>query len=158
MTESIWFTDSLMRVHITPEATNGAYALIEALVPSGHMPPPHVHEHDAEGFFVLEGEITLHTEDGPTVVRPGQGAHVPAGSAHTVCVTSDGPARAMIVVSAPAGFVGYLRACGRPAEREALPPFDGPSDVGLLLREAPAHGLTILGAPGTLPVELGARA
>jgi mannose-6-phosphate isomerase-like protein (cupin superfamily) len=157
MTESIWFTDSLMRVHITPEDTNGTYALIEALVPSGHMPPPHVHERDDEGFFVLEGEITVHTEDGPTVLRPGQAAHVPAGTPHTLCVTSTGPARALIV-SAPAGFVGYLRACGRPAEREALPPVDGPPDVGLLLREAPGHGITILGPPGVLPAELAARA
>jgi quercetin dioxygenase-like cupin family protein len=157
MTESIWFTDSLMRIHITPEETNGAYALVEALAPPGHMPPPHIHERDAEGVFVLEGEITLHTEDGPTVLRPGDGAHVPAGTAHTVCVTSTGPARALIV-SAPAGFVGFLRACGRPAEREALPVLDGPPDVGLLLREAPVHHMTVLGAPGTLPIDLGSRA
>jgi quercetin dioxygenase-like cupin family protein len=157
MTESIWFTDSLMRVHIAPEDTNGAYALVEALVPAGHMPPPHIHEHDGEGFFVLEGEITLHTEAGPTVVRPGQGAHIPAGKAHTICVTSAGPARAMIV-SAPAGFVHYLRACGRPAEREALPVLDGPPDVELLLREAPAHGITLLGPPGTVPADLIAKA
>jgi quercetin dioxygenase-like cupin family protein len=157
MTESIWFTDSLMRVHITPEDTNGAYALIEALVPSGHMPPPHIHEHDAESFFVLEGEITVHTDDGAAVVRPGEAAHVPAGTAHTICVTSAGPARA-VIVTAPAGFVGYLRACGRPAEREALPVLDGPPDVALLLREAPAHGLTVLGPPGTVPVDLGSRA
>ena len=46
MTESIWFTDALMRIHISPEDTDGEYALIEALAPSGHMPPPHIHEHD----------------------------------------------------------------------------------------------------------------
>jgi quercetin dioxygenase-like cupin family protein len=120
MTESIWFTDSLMRVHIAPEDTDGAYALVEALMPPGHMPPPHIHEHDAEGFFVLEGEITLCTEDATTVLRPGQGAHAPAGRPHTFRVTSAGPTRAMLV-SAPAGFVHYLRACGRPAERNALP-------------------------------------
>jgi hypothetical protein len=27
-------------------------------------------------------------------------------------------------------------------------------DVGLLLREAPAHGMTVLGAPGVLPADL----
>src|SRR5918999_82513 len=100
MTESIWFTEALMRVHIAPEDTDGAYALIEALIPAGHMPPPHVHEHDAEGFFVLEGEITLYTEAGPTVLGPGQGAHAPAGQGHTFRVTSAGPARALLI-SAP---------------------------------------------------------
>jgi quercetin dioxygenase-like cupin family protein len=156
MTESIWFTDLLVRIHITPEDTDGAYALLEILAPSGHVTPPHIHEHDAESLLVLEGEITLHTKDGPTVVRPGQAGHVPAGQAHTLCVTSSGPARA-VVVSVPSGFVDYIRACGRPAEREALPTLDGPPDVDLLLREAPAHGMTVLGAPGVLPADLVAR-
>lgn len=156
MTEAIWFTDSLVRVHITPEDTGGAYALLEILAPSGHVTPPHIHEHDAESVLVLEGEITLHTTDGPTVVRPGQPGHVPAGVAHTLCVTSAGPAR-VVVVTAPTGFVEFVRACGRPAEHEALPTLDGPPDVALLLREAPVHGMTVLGAPGVLPVDLVSR-
>jgi quercetin dioxygenase-like cupin family protein len=153
MTESIWFTDSLIRIHVTPEDTDGAYALMEVLAPSGHLTPPHIHENDAESFFLLEGEITVHTENGPTVVRPGQAGHIPAGVAHTLCVTSSGPARA-VLVSVPSGFVDYVRACGRPAEREVLPVLDGPPDIGLLLREAPAHGVTVLGAPGVLPADL----
>jgi quercetin dioxygenase-like cupin family protein len=60
MTESIWFTDSLVRIHVTPEDTDGAYALLEMLAPSSHVTPPHIHE-DAESFFVMEGEITFHT-------------------------------------------------------------------------------------------------
>jgi quercetin dioxygenase-like cupin family protein len=157
MTESIWFTDSLMKVHITPEDTGGAYALIEVLKPPGHPTPPHIHEHDEEGFLVLEGEITLHTSDGPTVVRPGQAGRAAAGEPHALQVTSTGPARA-VLVSAPSGFVDYIRACGRPAEREALPVLDGPPDVELLMREAPAHGITLLGPPGVLPVDLVGRA
>jgi mannose-6-phosphate isomerase-like protein (cupin superfamily) len=124
MIESIWFSDSLFRVHIAPEDTGGAYALIEALIPPSHT-RPHVHEHGAEGFFVLEGEITLSTEAGETVLRPGQGAHAPAGEAHTFRVTSTGPTRAMLVC-APAGFVHFVREHGRPAERDALP---GPADL-----------------------------
>ena len=157
MTESIWFTDSLMRVHISPEETGGAYAVIEALMPSGHMPPPHIHERDAEGFFVFEGEITLYTTAGEQVLRPGEGAHAPAGEPHTFRVTSGGPARAMLV-SAPAGFVDFIRACGRPAEREALPVLDGPPDVDLLIREAKRHGITMVGPPGTVPADLVAGA
>jgi mannose-6-phosphate isomerase-like protein (cupin superfamily) len=153
MTESIWFTDSLMRVHVAPEDTNDAYALVEALVPPGHMPPPHIHERDAESFFLLEGEITVYLQEGETVVRPGQAAHIPAGVPHTIRVTGTGPARA-VLVSAPGGFAEYVRACGRPAEREALPILDGPPDMGLLMREAPAHGITVLGAPGMLPADL----
>jgi quercetin dioxygenase-like cupin family protein len=156
-TESIWFTDALMRIHIGPEATGGAFALIEALAPSGHMPPPHIHEHEAEAFFVLEGEVTLYTEAGATVVRPGESAYAPGGVPHTIRVTSAGPARVMIV-SAPAGFAHFIRACGRPAQREALPVLDGPPDVELLIREAANHGMTLLGPPGTVPSDLVAQA
>jgi quercetin dioxygenase-like cupin family protein len=156
MPEAIWFTDSLMKVHVTPEDTDGAYALIEVLAPAGHMPPPHIHDNADESFLVLEGEITLHTSDGPTVVRPGESGHVGAGEPHTLCVTSAGPARAVLVTST-SDFVDYIRACGRPAEREALPVLDGPPEVGLLLREAPAHGMTILGPPDVLPADLVGR-
>jgi mannose-6-phosphate isomerase-like protein (cupin superfamily) len=157
MTESIWFTDALMKIHISPEDTRGEYALIEALAPSGHMPPPHIHEHEGEGFFVLEGEITLYTTAGEQVLVPGQGAHVPAGEPHTFRVTSAGPARTLCV-SAPAGFAQFVRAAGRPAERETLPVLDGPPDVDLLIREAANHGITMVGPPGTVPTDLSARA
>ena len=44
----------------TGEDTNGKYALWEAIVPPGGGPPPHVHSREEEGFYILEGEITLH--------------------------------------------------------------------------------------------------
>jgi quercetin dioxygenase-like cupin family protein len=156
MIESIWFTDSLVRVHITPEQTDGTFALVEMLAPAGHITPPHIHNDD-KGFFLLEGEITVHFADGPSVVRPGQAGYIPAGTPHTLIVTSQGPARA-VLVSAPTEFVPYSRACGRPAAREALPVLDGPPDIGLLLREAPRHGMTVLGPPGMLPSDVVAQA
>jgi hypothetical protein len=87
---------------------------------AGHVSPLHIHEHDDEGFFVLEGELTVYAEPGPTVLRPGQAAHVPAGTSHTFAVTSAGPAH-VVLVSARAGLVERLRAHGRPAERDAGP-------------------------------------
>jgi quercetin dioxygenase-like cupin family protein len=70
--------DSLVRVHVDAPPDRGSYCVLEVLVPAGHMPPPHVHDQDAESFLVIEGEITLFTEAGPTVLRPGQSAHSPA--------------------------------------------------------------------------------
>ena len=157
MTESIWFTDTLMRVHIAPEQTGGEYALIEGLVPSGHMPPPHIHHDFAEGFFVLEGEVTVYTSAGEQVLLPGQAANVPAGEAHTFRVTSSGPAR-MLAVSTPGGLAQLFRDAGRPAEREALPVIDGPPDLERLMRAAAANATTVIGPPGTVPGDLaGAR-
>ena len=47
----------------TGEDTNGKYALWEAIVPPGGGPPPHVHSREEEGFYVLEGEITVQVGD-----------------------------------------------------------------------------------------------
>jgi quercetin dioxygenase-like cupin family protein len=46
---------------VLSEQTGGAYAVLEQLVPPGHGPPLHVHRHESEIFYILEGtfEITL---------------------------------------------------------------------------------------------------
>ena len=112
-----------------------SYALLEILAPSGHQAPPHIHDDDDEGVFVLEGELTIELEDGTTVLRPGQGANIPAGTPHSLRVTSAGPVRALIV-AAPGRFADFVRMAGRPAERDALPVVDGPPDFELLARAA----------------------
>jgi len=154
--EAIWFLDTLVRIHIDGATTDGAYALVESVAPNGHMPPPHVHATDAEGFVVLEGELTVHTENGAHVLRPGDSIHAPAGRPHTIEVTSETPARWM-VVSAPGGFEAFVREFGIPAERDALPPTpDGPPDLARLEAIAGQHGITFVGPPGTTPAQLAA--
>ena len=153
--EAIWFMDTLMRVHIDGGQTGGEYALVECVAPHGHMPPPHVHAKDGEGFHILEGELTVHTEDGPRVLSPGDSLHAPAGRPHTLEVTSAEPCR-WLVISAPAGFEGFVRAMGVPAERDELPVLDAPPDLDRLTELAAAHGITFVGPPGTTPAQLAA--
>ena len=43
----------------TGDDTDGKYAMFEAIVPPGGGPPPHVHSREEEGFYVLEGAVTL---------------------------------------------------------------------------------------------------
>ena len=141
--DAIWFLDTLMSVHVSGTETGGTYALIECLAPAGHMPPPHVHDRDAEGFLILEGELTVHTGAGSTVLGPGESLHAPAGIAHTIEVTGDGPCR-WLVVSCPAGFESFVRAFGEPAQRDELPQPDGPPDVERLVRVAGEHGISFV--------------
>src|SRR3954469_6554927 len=46
---------------VTSEETGGAYAILEQKIPPGHEPPPHVHRHETETFYVLEGEFEITT-------------------------------------------------------------------------------------------------
>ncbi len=150
MPAKYWFIDTLMTVRIAAEQTGGDYAVLECLAPLGHMPPPHVHAADGEGFYLLEGELTVHTAAGATVLRAGDALHSPAGEAHTIEVTGTGPCR-WLVLSAPAGFEAFVRAFGTPTESDELPVLDGPPDVERLMRVAGEHGITFVGPPGTRP-------
>jgi hypothetical protein len=41
------------------DETNGAYTIMESLVPPGGGPPPHLHHREDEGFLVITGETGL---------------------------------------------------------------------------------------------------
>ena len=151
--EPIWFLDTLVDVHLDAAATGGAYALLTSTAPPGHMPPPHVHVHEDEGFLVLEGELTVHTAQASVVLRPGDAAHAPRGQMHTIEVTGDGPAR-WLVLSSPAGFEAFVRAVGVPAPRRELPVLDAPPDLDRLVRIAGEHGIRLVGPPGARPADL----
>ena len=66
----------------TGEDTNGKYAMWEAIVPPGGGPPPHVHSREEEGFYILEGEITLQIGGERLVATPGTFANMPVGTPH----------------------------------------------------------------------------
>lgn len=154
--EAIWFLDTLAHIHIDGADTDGAYTLVECVAPTGHMPPPHVHADDAEGFHVLEGELTVHTDERPHVLRADDSIHAPARRPHTIEVTSETPCR-WLALCAPAGFEAFVREFGVPAERDELPPTpDGPPDITRLEAVAAEHGITFVGPPGTTPAQLAA--
>jgi len=155
--DSIWFLDTLIRVHARGADTDGRYGLLESVAPPGHQPPAHVHQREDEGFFVLDGEITLHTPDESVTLGPGEFRNAPRGVPHTFAVTSAAPAR-WLVVSSPAGFEAFVDEYGEPARADALPVLDAPPDVERLVAVAAKHGIEILGPPGMLPRDLPARA
>jgi Cupin domain len=44
---------------VLPEETGGAYAILEQTIPAGHGPPLHVHRHETEIFYILDGEFEV---------------------------------------------------------------------------------------------------
>jgi quercetin dioxygenase-like cupin family protein len=147
--EQLWFIANLAEVLVDRED----FSLVRMHAPAGDQPPLHVHEHEDEGFYVLEGSVTLWVGDAdPVRLVPGEFALAPHGVPHTYRV---GDARGLfLVTSAPGSFAAFVRAAGAPAARPELPVLDGPPDAERLAAIAADHGITLLGPPGTLPSAL----
>lgn len=127
----------------TGEETNGKYALLEAIVPPGGGPPPHVHSREEEGFYVLEGEITFTVNGERVVATAGMFANMPVGTPHSFKNESNRPAKMLISV-APAGLEQMFFEVGVPLAEgatTALPPTK--VEIEKLLAIAPKYGIEI---------------
>ena len=154
--EPRWFLQNLLFVHVRGADVGGRFGLIELWGPPGDQPPPHVHREQDEGFYVIEGEVTLHLPDREVTLGPGQFFNAPAAVPHTYVVTSDQMAR-FLVTSCPAGAEAFIEEFSSPALEFRLPTIDGPPDVPRLVELAAKHGIDILGPPGMLPKDLAAH-
>lgn len=147
--QALWFIDNLAYVHVDGEQSCGAFAFCELLGRQGDMPPLHVHRHDDETFYVLDGELTVYVGQQQLGLSTGQAAFAPRGVPHAYRVTSE--SARWLVINSPAGFECFLLAVGEPAPSEQLPPPGRPFDPAALAQTAAEHGIEILGPPGTLP-------
>lgn len=132
-----WYRGTLWNVLMSADQTLGEFTLLEQTIPAGFGPPPHVHERQAEGFYVLSGELELVVGPDEEVVRagPGSAVWVPKSTRHGFRVVSDEDAR-VLNFYAPGGFDDHLPYFGVPATAQTLPPAD--LGVSVLDRERTA--------------------
>lgn len=134
------FLGSRVRVLVDGSATEGRFGLVDMLeVPAQSMPPLHVHHAHDEGFYILDGEVTLYLPDREIHCRPGDHVVAPRGIPHAYRV-GDRAAR-WLITSNPAGFERFV---------VAVAALDAP-DPAVLGAVAAEHGIEILGPPGTMP-------
>lgn len=107
-------------------------------IPAGHMPPLHVHHAEDEGFFVLDGAVTLFTPGDELHLAEGDFFLAPRGVPHTYRV-GDSPARWLVTHTD--GFADFV------ASVSELPE----PDPERLSEVAAEHDIEILGPPGTMP-------
>ena len=108
----------------TGDNTHGTYAMWEAIVPPGGGPPPHVHSREEEGFYILEGVITIQAGEQKIVSTAGMFVNMPIGMPHSFKNESSKPAKMLITV-APAGLENLFFEFGVPlaeGSTTALPP------------------------------------
>ena len=109
---------------ITVKASRPEIGLTEVLMSPGDEPPLHVHKHEDEYLYVLEGEMTFHAGPENHHAKAGGFVFFPRGIPHTFTVES---ARArFLVMNTPGGFEHMFEAQPKTKEEaiRALNKFD----------------------------------
>lgn len=149
MSGRMWFLGTTVRILASSEDGGDGISVIESVAPEGDSPPLHVHRTEDELFHVLDGELRLRVGDGELRLAAGDAAVAPRGVPHTYRVES-AQAR-WLVTTARGDFERFVRALGRPAESDGLPPQAPPTpeQVEQLAATAAAHGIELVGPPLT---------
>jgi mannose-6-phosphate isomerase-like protein (cupin superfamily) len=102
-------------------AAGEGFSLVEhPIAPRTLAAPMHVHEHEDEYSYVLEGEVGVQIGDEVLYARPGDLVVKPRGIPHAFWNRTDEPARLLEIIS-PAGFERYFAELAPllPPQREA---------------------------------------
>jgi quercetin dioxygenase-like cupin family protein len=102
-------------IKATGADTGGVYALVEFQAPAGDQPPPHVHHHTGEAFYVLDGTLSIRRGDDEIVATAGSFVYVQPGQIHTYTVKSAEPARFLVIVDPPELIGFFQEMVGDPA-------------------------------------------
>ncbi|HEX5780973.1 MAG TPA: cupin domain-containing protein, partial [Solirubrobacteraceae bacterium] len=77
-----WFFGMLAEVKASAADTGGMYTLLEITAPAGLQTPLHVHYREDEGFYVLEGSVSIEVGDQTVELGPGEHAFGPRNIPH----------------------------------------------------------------------------
>ena len=115
-----WWFAALAVVKATNESTNGQLSIVEVTEPPGAEAPLHVHYREDEGFYILEGEVTLYVGDETIEAKAGDFAFGPRDVPHRYTVGPNGCR--MLFICTPGGFEKLVIEMSEPAQSLTLPP------------------------------------
>ncbi len=94
---------------LTGEDTGGSHSVYEVTAAPGTGAPPHVHQHDDETFYVLEGELEVLLGNERKRIGPGNSIFLPHGVPHAFCNPGAEPVR-FLGTATPAGHEHFFLA------------------------------------------------
>jgi quercetin dioxygenase-like cupin family protein len=143
----LWAGRTVFDLIIGGEQSGGAVSILDQWGRRGDVTPLHIHNREAEIFYVLEGGITAWAADEIHQIEAGAAVYLPPGQAHAFGIRSD-EAR-LITVTAPGGFADFVRAAGVPVDGET--PTAWEFDPARIMAAAGQHDIQIVGPPPDLP-------
>jgi quercetin dioxygenase-like cupin family protein len=133
-----WFLGCQVWRRAAAAQTGGTLGLIEQIVPPGLGSPYHIHRHEDETFYVLEGAVRFFSEGRFWVLGAGGVAFLPRGIPHGFRTEGDTPSRSLLLAT-PGAFEEFV------AELSSPVPPAGPPDMGVLMETAARYGIEVLG-------------
>ncbi|WXL27887.1 cupin domain-containing protein [Ectopseudomonas mendocina] len=102
---------AFMNIKVFAHETNGAYSLMETVLPPGGVVPKHVHEHEDENNYILDGQLTMHIGDEVFTAKAGSFVVAPKGV--TQFFRNDGYEDCRFLTTfTPGGAEEYFREAG----------------------------------------------
>ena len=132
----------------TEAETDGAYFVMEGMVPPDGGPPPHIHHNQVESFYIVEGKLEILLGDEVYEAKAGDFVHVSKGMPHRFINRSKTPAK-MVLTFVPAGDIEqfFREAFIETADRHAPPlPLDD-AFIKRMVEAAGRHDIEILPPP-----------
>jgi mannose-6-phosphate isomerase-like protein (cupin superfamily) len=141
-----WFLDALVIEHRGAPRMTGT--VLEMLLPVGHSPVTHIHDHLDDSWYVLDGSLAVRCGDDEFSATAGRWLSLPRGVAHTFRVVGNRPAR-ILLVHDNGSFRDFVRDLASPALEQTMPPTPEFPSFDVLGRVAAAHDLRPVGPPMT---------
>ncbi len=144
MGRSLYVVGDDIRVKISSQDTNSAFAVLDGRTQPRHGPPLHLHHRQDEWWYVLEGRLLFVVDGQEIVAGTGDTVFAPKGTRHTHLNIGAMPARYIVAV-VPGGLDIFFEELSAVVPPGTVP---DPASLAPLFRK---HGLELLGPP------LGAR-
>ena len=143
--DSVWSLGGRFTIKANDHAAEGRFSLVEALAFRSTEPPTHIHHHEDEAWYIVDGKMTFFVGDDVLEATTGTFVLAPMGVPHTFTVDIE-PTRVLVLAS-PAGFERFALELGEPATSDE-PPVDlaipGPEVLGPV---AERYGIEVVGPP-----------
>lgn len=124
------------------EATAGQFLFGEARMdPGGPCPPQHVHTHEYESFYVIEGVLTVQVGQQRLELGAGDYVVLPPGIPHSFANLSDVTVR-VVGAMAPTGIENMFA-----EEARYFASLDGPPYQADIAKITEPYGVTVTGPP-----------
>ena|ERR671914_1046587 len=142
--DTVWWNGGLMEFKARAEDTGGAFGVLEGRFPyKGYGPALHVHSHEDEAVYVLEGQIRFRVGEDEFVAGPGTWVWQPRGVPQAFSVESES-ARALCIWT-PGGLERMFEEGGVPATDSAEPPPQPQPDLETMAALAKKYDFEVVG-------------